>query len=122
MVSRKKIQQTVSGRELIELIVACREEEEEKDEEEEEEEEEAAVSWNCRNSFQAENEQIFGYKRLKQFQFLIHVLVSLWGQFSLLWVYVRLVTPHPQPVPNPPLAHMQNNAFSLWQTKIVSST
>lgn len=31
--------------------------------------------WNCRNSFQKENRQIFGYASLKQFQFLIHLLV-----------------------------------------------
>lgn len=51
----------------------------------EEDEEEGAgrvLSWNCRNSFQAENGQIFGYKRLKQFQFLIHlhIPVARWAQ------------------------------------------
>lgn len=44
----------------------------------EEEEEEGRMTedewWNCRNSFQNENRQIFGYARLKQFQFLIQLL------------------------------------------------
>lgn len=58
-------------------------EEEEEEEDEEDEVGGVELSWNCRNSFQAENGQIFGYKRLKQFQFLIHlhVLVALWAQF-----------------------------------------
>lgn len=55
-------------------------------EEEGEEEEKKGwrlLSWNCKNSFQAQNGQIFGYKRLKQFQFLIHLpmLVAQWVQF-----------------------------------------
>lgn len=98
--AEKNIQQTVSGRLLIELIPSCSAQGRRRKRWRKEEEEGVAVSWNCRNSFQAENEQIFGYKRLKQFQFLIHlhVLVSLWEQLvrhmlSLLWVYVWLMTP-----------------------------
>lgn len=50
--------------------------------EEEEKEEEEVPSWNCRNSFQAESGQIFGYKCLKQFQFLIqqHFLEAQWAR------------------------------------------
>lgn len=72
-----KKQQTIGRRELIRLIRSpslntwgCVQEEQE-----EEEEEEAEGGLNCRNSFQNENRQIFGYARLKQFQFLIRLLL-----------------------------------------------
>lgn len=54
----------------------------EEEEEEEGEKVEEVLSWNCRNSFQAESGQIFGYKCLKQFQFLIQqpLLEALWAR------------------------------------------
>lgn len=77
MVSRNKKQQTIGRRELIGLILSLSlsSAEEEEEEEEQEEEEEAEGAWNCGNSFQIENRQIFGYARLKQFKFLIHLLL-----------------------------------------------
>lgn len=102
---QKKKQQTIGRGELIELILS-------RNargwvEEEEEGEEVGRVSWNCRNSFQAENGQIFGYKRLKQFQFLIHlhILVAQWAQFirhmlSVLGVCCLAHEPPPTPSPS----------------------